>query len=79
MMRGAWLVWLSVLSLSFIAFTLPSSYFLLLNGAMSLFLHITFSVAIAVKAAAGMGRLGVHVGAILEGSDRRKKSQYCIG
>jgi len=65
MVRGAWLVWFPVLlSLSLIAFafTLSPSHFLLLDGAMPLFLYITFSVAVVVKAAAGMGRLGVHLG-----------------
>jgi hypothetical protein len=66
--RGAGLVWLSVLSLSFIAFalTLSSSYFLLLDSTVPLLFEVALTLAVAVKAAASMGRLGVHLVGLLE-------------
>lgn len=60
MVRGAWLVWFSVLPLRFVAltFALLSCHLILLEGAMALLLQI--SVAVAVETGAGMERLGVH-------------------
>jgi len=71
---GSRLVLFSMLSLSFVTFTIafPPRHILLLDGAMSLLIHLTFPIAVAVEAAASVDRLGIHRRGSWGGSGRKQ-------